>query len=190
MRRAGIHPQFENAVPILTYDFYSEQIRAYYLPLESKSYHIYIVWNVEGHIVRFAQLMQINEEVGGVITNFIADYIPHIQAMLVSLFDADIRKNMNMVSIWTDIGNSWMPSYQNMAVDRWENKQLEAFSDNYGASELDALAWFMGFDMGEDDSVGTIPEKEDKPSITVDPLDLPPTEPDKWDNALGDDDNE
>lgn len=201
MRRAGLHPQFDKAVPIITYEFYQEQIRVYYLAREDKTYLIFIVWFVEGHIVRFAQLMQINEQAGGVIAHFVAGFIPYIQSMLVSLLNSDVVKHMNLVHIWTEIGNNWMPSYQNLAVDRWENRQLDYFASDgktyvnrHDSGALDMLAWFMGG--GEapvaDESVGTLPEKpktEDKPSITIDPLDLPPTEPDKWDNALGDEDD-
>ena len=202
MRRAGIHPEFEKAVKILTYEFYQEQITAHYLVHEDGLSSIFLVWRVEGQVVRFAQLMQINEYMGGVIARFNKEYLPIIQGMLVSLLNSDVVKHMNLVYIWTNIGNDWMPSYQNLAVDRWENKQLEFFANGdtkYSSGRdngaMDALAWFFGGGEAQaqnDETIGTIPEKAkpeaDKPTITIDPLDLPPTEPDKWDSALGDED--
>ena len=195
MRRAGIHPEFEKAVKILTYEFYQEQITAHYLTHEDGLSSIFLVWHVEGQVVRFAQLMQINEYMGGVIARFNKEYLPIIQAMLVSLLNSEVVKHMNLVYIWTNIGNDWMPSYQNLAVDRWENKQLEFFANGdtkYSSGrDMDALAWFFGGGEAQnDETIGTIPAKPeaDKPTITIDPLDLPPTEPDKWDSALGDED--
>lgn len=189
MRRAGLHPEFEQMTLLGKYEAYNERQEHWAHALPNTAIQHYLVWRVEGHIIRFAQLMQLNTSAGGMMTSFAPQGTQLVKETVAALFKSEFETHMNLVYTYTAIGNDWMPSFQNMAVDRWENAQLAKLSSggtgyHIGRGQKDdpmmaMMAWMFGG--GEpvdnpDETVGKLPEKkkdEFPPQQNDSDLDLP-----------------